>query len=102
MCLIILCPLRVNIRTPENTILEITFNLCCFDLLFSRNAVTVKITHTKKNTQYYLKSYFIPCCNKANQIKRVRTQEEAQMTGDRVWIVFFYSSLAWAGSNWKC
>jgi len=30
---IMLHTLRVNIKTLENTILEIIFKLCCFDLL---------------------------------------------------------------------
>lgn len=43
----ILHTLHVNIKALENTILEITFKLCCFDLLCSRNAITVKIPQNK-------------------------------------------------------
>lgn len=45
----ILHTLHVNIKALENTILEITFKLCCFDLLCSRNAITVKIPQNKES-----------------------------------------------------
>lgn len=44
---IIFYTLQVNIKALENTILEITFKLCWFNLQCSRNAIPVKITPEK-------------------------------------------------------
>lgn len=73
---IILRTLHVNIKTLENTTLEITFKLCCFDLLCSRHAITVKIPSKKKSVLRKILLLFLDVTGQT-KLRELRTQKSS-------------------------